>query len=80
MVGTSRGAVMAAIRGAVAAGWTHHNTLSVNVTGDFMVSTYRNDYSDGTSSIGCAIARFNSEHQAVEIHTMAEQARLLDAR
>ncbi|MEZ5237298.1 MAG: hypothetical protein AB7W59_26760 [Acidimicrobiia bacterium] len=79
-VGTGRAAVMAAIRGAVAAGWTHHNTLSVSVNGDFMASTYRNDYSDGTSSIGCAIARFNTEHRAVEIHTMAEQARLLDGR
>lgn len=79
-VGTDRVSVMAAMRSAIATGWTHHNTLSVSMNGEFMASTYRNDYSDGTSSQGCAIARFNGDNQAVEIHTMAEQARLLDAR
>ena len=80
VVGTSREAVMTAIRSAISAGWSHHNTVSINVTGDFMASTYRNDYNDGTTSNGCAIVRFNGDHQAVEVHTMAEQARLLAGR
>ena len=52
---------MRAIRGAVAAGWTHHNTLSAAVFGDLMVSTYRNQYADGTTSNGCGMSRHNAD-------------------
>ena len=78
VIGSSRAAIMSAIRGAVAAGWTHHNTLSTAVNGDFMVGTYENQYADGSTSKGAALVRFNADNQAAEMVAMAEQSRIVD--
>ena len=50
-VGTSRTAIMAAVRSVT--GWLSHNALSISANAAFLAGTYRNDYADGTSSNGC---------------------------
>lgn len=54
-----------------ASGWWQE-ILSIAAEGEFMTSLYRNHFADGSSVLGCGLARLDEAGNVIAVHSFAQ--------